>query len=161
MGFPSQEYWRGLWFPSPGYLLDPGIESGFPTFQAVSLPQETPEQSYKPTDTWNIYIVLLLFSCSVMSDSLLPQMNLTPKNIYCWVIFSKLRNNTRENANKKDIFWWKYNFSQHRHWQLVTTVPILAWKRTLWKVCVQIWYSIAVQLDEFLVLLNISCCITT
>ena len=26
MGFPRQEYWRGLLFPSPGDLPDPGIE---------------------------------------------------------------------------------------------------------------------------------------
>ena len=26
MGFPSQEYWSGLLFPSPGHLPDPGIE---------------------------------------------------------------------------------------------------------------------------------------
>ena len=26
MGFPRQEFWRGLPFPSPGDLLDPGIE---------------------------------------------------------------------------------------------------------------------------------------
>ena len=28
MGFPRQEYWSGLPFPSPGDLLDPGLESG-------------------------------------------------------------------------------------------------------------------------------------
>ena len=26
MGFPRQEYWSGLTFPSPGDLLNPGIE---------------------------------------------------------------------------------------------------------------------------------------
>ena len=26
MGFSRQEYWSGLLFPSPGDLLDPGIE---------------------------------------------------------------------------------------------------------------------------------------
>ena len=26
MGFPTQEYWSGLPFPSPGDLPDPGIE---------------------------------------------------------------------------------------------------------------------------------------
>ena len=26
MGFPRQEYWNGLPFPSPGDLPDPGIE---------------------------------------------------------------------------------------------------------------------------------------
>ena len=30
MGFPRQEYWSGLPFPSPGDLLNPGIESGYP-----------------------------------------------------------------------------------------------------------------------------------
>ena len=30
MGFPRQEYWSGVPFPSPGDLLDPGIEPTFP-----------------------------------------------------------------------------------------------------------------------------------
>ena len=29
MGFPRQEYWRGLPFPSPGDLPNPGIEPEF------------------------------------------------------------------------------------------------------------------------------------
>jgi len=37
MGFPRQEYWSGLPFPSPGDLLDPGIEPGSPASQADSL----------------------------------------------------------------------------------------------------------------------------
>ena len=37
MGFPRQEYWRGLPFPSPGDSPDSGIESGFPALQADSL----------------------------------------------------------------------------------------------------------------------------
>ena len=31
MGFSRQEYWRGLPFPSPGDLPNPGIEPGSPT----------------------------------------------------------------------------------------------------------------------------------
>ena len=31
MEFSRQEYWSGLPFPSPGDLLKPGIEDGFPT----------------------------------------------------------------------------------------------------------------------------------
>ena len=31
MGFPRQEYWSGLPFPSPGDLPDPGIKSTSPT----------------------------------------------------------------------------------------------------------------------------------
>ena len=34
MGFPRQEYWNGLPFPSPGDLPDPGVELGSPTLQA-------------------------------------------------------------------------------------------------------------------------------
>ena len=40
MGFPRQEYWSGLPFPSPGDLPDPGTEPVSPTFQADSLPSE-------------------------------------------------------------------------------------------------------------------------
>ena len=38
MGFPRQEYWRGLLFPSPGDLSDPGMEPASPAWQADSLP---------------------------------------------------------------------------------------------------------------------------
>ena len=31
MGFPRQEFWSGLLFPSPEYLPDPGIESESPS----------------------------------------------------------------------------------------------------------------------------------
>ena len=40
MGFPRQEYWSGLPFPSPGDLPDPGTEPGSPVLQADSLPSE-------------------------------------------------------------------------------------------------------------------------
>ena len=40
MEFSRQEYWSGLPFPSPGNLLEPGIEPGSPTLQADSLPSE-------------------------------------------------------------------------------------------------------------------------
>ena len=38
MGFPRQEYWNGLPFPSPGDLSDSGIEHVSPALQADSLP---------------------------------------------------------------------------------------------------------------------------
>ena len=40
VGFPRQEYWSGLPFPSPGDLPNPGIELGFPVWPADSLPTE-------------------------------------------------------------------------------------------------------------------------
>ena len=44
VGFPRQEYWSGLLFPSPGDLPDPVIEPGSPALQADSLPSEPPEK---------------------------------------------------------------------------------------------------------------------
>ena len=42
MGFSGQEYWSGLPFPSPGDLLDPGIEPGSPVLEADALTSEPP-----------------------------------------------------------------------------------------------------------------------
>ena len=42
MGFPRQEYWSGLPFPSPGNLSDSRIDPGSPASQADSLPSEPP-----------------------------------------------------------------------------------------------------------------------
>ena len=38
MGFPRQEYWGGLPFPSPGHLPDPEIEPASSAWQADCLP---------------------------------------------------------------------------------------------------------------------------
>ena len=43
MGFPKQEYWEGLPFPSPGDLPNPEIKPGFPALQVDSLPTEIKE----------------------------------------------------------------------------------------------------------------------
>ena len=42
MGFPRQEYWSGLPFPSPGDLPNPGIEPGSPALEANILQSEPP-----------------------------------------------------------------------------------------------------------------------
>ena len=42
MEFFRQEYWSELPFPSPGDLLDPGIEPRSPALQADALPSEPP-----------------------------------------------------------------------------------------------------------------------
>ena len=46
MEFSRQEYWRGLPFPSPGDLPNPGMEPGSPALQADSLPYEPPGKPY-------------------------------------------------------------------------------------------------------------------
>ena len=38
MGFPRQQYWSGLPFPSPGDLPDPGIKPASPALERDSLP---------------------------------------------------------------------------------------------------------------------------
>ena len=48
MGFPRQEYWEGLPFPSPGDLPHPGMEPRSPALQADSLLSEPPGT---PSDT--------------------------------------------------------------------------------------------------------------
>ena len=46
MEFSRQEYWSGLPFPSPGDLLDPGIEPRSPALQADALPSEPPKDRF-------------------------------------------------------------------------------------------------------------------
>ena len=45
MGFPEQEYWSGLPFPSPGDLPDPGIEPASPALAGGFF---TPEPHFLP-----------------------------------------------------------------------------------------------------------------
>ena len=49
VGFPRQEYWGRLPFPSPGVLPDPGVKPGCPALQVDSLPTEPPgKPQYNP-----------------------------------------------------------------------------------------------------------------
>ena len=48
MGFSRQEYWSGLPFPSPGDLLNPGIEPRCPALQTDTLPSESPGKPHTP-----------------------------------------------------------------------------------------------------------------
>ena len=66
MGFPRQEYWNVLPFPSPGDLPDPGIELGSPALQADSSPielQRKPHQIYSlqifSPNLWLVFFILL------------------------------------------------------------------------------------------------------
>ena len=42
VGFPRQEYWNGLSFPSPGDFPDPGIEPASPPLAGRFLTMESP-----------------------------------------------------------------------------------------------------------------------
>ena len=88
-GFSRKEYWIGLPFPSPGHLPDPGIEPLSPcTFC-------TGRQILYPLSHWGSpdATLLLLLSCSVMSDSFRPrglQQARLPCLAICWSLL-KLR----------------------------------------------------------------------
>ena len=43
MGFPRQEYWNGLPFPSPGDLPDPGLEPIPPALEGGFFTTKSPE----------------------------------------------------------------------------------------------------------------------
>ena len=46
LGFSRQEYWRGLPFPPPGYLPDPGIKPISPTLASRFFTTEPPEKPH-------------------------------------------------------------------------------------------------------------------
>ena len=48
MGFPRQEYWTGLPFPSPGDVPAPGIKPTFPASFALQEDSFTTEPPWKP-----------------------------------------------------------------------------------------------------------------
>ena len=52
MGFSRQEYWRGVPFPSPEALPNPGIEPRSPALQADSLPFELQDMLEFRVDTF-------------------------------------------------------------------------------------------------------------
>ena len=55
LGFSRQEYWSGLPFPSPGDLLDPGIQLVSPALKADALPSKTPGKPYSSIFVSNLF----------------------------------------------------------------------------------------------------------
>ena len=47
VGFPRQEYWGGLPFPTPGDIPDPGIEPVFPALAGRFFTMEPPGKQKK------------------------------------------------------------------------------------------------------------------
>jgi len=62
LGFPRQEYWSGLPFPSPGDLPDPGIEPISPALQADSLLTEPPGNPGTLLRTSKSFLLCIFFS---------------------------------------------------------------------------------------------------
>ena len=63
MGFPSQEYWSGLPFPSPGDLADPGIEPPSSALAGGFFTTKPPRKAYPGVHKhshrgwWGIFII--------------------------------------------------------------------------------------------------------
>ena len=58
MGFPRQEYWSGLPFPSPGDLPDPGIEPMSPALAGGFFTTEPPARLLLQYSTWTTTVNL-------------------------------------------------------------------------------------------------------
>ena len=50
VGFPRQEYWSKLLFPSPGYPPDPGIKPASPALASRFFTSEPPGKSFRRND---------------------------------------------------------------------------------------------------------------
>ena len=59
MGFLRQEYWSGLPFPFPGYLLDPGIKPSSPALVGGFFTAEPLEKSSKKYKVLKVMWVIL------------------------------------------------------------------------------------------------------
>ena len=54
MGFPRQEHWSGLLFPSPGDLPDPGIEPASPALAGGFFTAQAPGKPF-PMNTYCLF----------------------------------------------------------------------------------------------------------
>ena len=61
MKFSRQEYWSGLLCPSPGDLLDPGIEPRSPALQADPLLSEPPGKPIYENRFFRLFSILGYF----------------------------------------------------------------------------------------------------
>ena len=68
MGFPRQEYWSGLPFPSPGHLPDPGIEPASPELAGGFFTTE-PYPGFSPSSAELSFLTWLSLACVMVGKS--------------------------------------------------------------------------------------------
>ena len=93
MGLPRQEYWSGLPFPSPGDLLDPGIEFLSPALAGGFF---TPELPGKPLPSLLLPFSSLILPCDmiIVFLSYIPyRVKLLKLDLVPYFIFSKKNSN--------------------------------------------------------------------
>ena len=84
MGFPRQEYWSGLSFPSPGDLPYPGIEPASLEWQVDSLPLS----HLRSSEVWetvkeNVFQhKFLLINIKLTKKNIAQGLAMTLKNVY-------------------------------------------------------------------------------
>jgi len=81
MGFPRQEYWSGLPFPSLGNFPDPGVEPGSPALAGGFFTAEPPgkpalSHTYKLIINKYFALFCILSSKSIMGITLTAHLNL-------------------------------------------------------------------------------------
>ena len=97
MGFPRQEHWNGLPFPSPGDLPNPEIKAASPVWAGEFFTTEPPGKPY-----FYFGLAVLQFIC----DELLEIFSVISQRVYqsliiCHLLFSLLLS---ERANSKRYF---------------------------------------------------------
>ena len=85
MGFSRREYWRGLPFPSPRDLPDPGIKPGSPALYAEALPSKPPGKS-PPTHRKVLSLVSLVFFNQQESFDVLTTRSLLHISYILWLL---------------------------------------------------------------------------
>ena len=74
MGFPRQEYWSGLPFPSPGDLPNPGIEPMSPASPELAGEFFTTDPPGEPSETATKIQMLPLITYPIHTKYYLPQL---------------------------------------------------------------------------------------
>ena len=74
MGFPRQEYWRGLPFPSPGDPSDPGIKPMSPALAGRFFTTEPPGQYFLFKFNEENCLILICIDLTIMATEYLLQL---------------------------------------------------------------------------------------
>ena len=137
MGFSSQDYWSGLPFPSPGDLPYPGVELGFPSLQADSLPSESPGKPSRANMIKRHTLHFRGLECKSRKSSD------TKNNSQVWPWITKLsRERLTEFCQEKMLVLANILFQQPKRWLHTWTSPGgQYWTQIDYILCSQIWRS--------------------
>ena len=141
MDFFRPEYWCGYPFPSPGDLLNPGIEPGSPALQADSLPAE-PQGKPKDTGVGSLSLLQGIFLPQVWNQGLL----------HCrWILYQLCYQGSPTSVLFTKLSGWQFLLNKLSGWQFLLNsikqweiFPTQAWNLGLLH-CRQILYLLSHQ----------------